>query len=126
VPCLQQGDPIAILQNLPHAAYTADRPINQWLTPLTNLAISLDLSKAPDNEATVTLLVEANVRAQMLNVSQTWSIQQAWHDGKAVSIHGWVHDIGTGKLRDLGITMGPAGNEPRSQTDVPPGHNGWP
>jgi len=118
VPSPHQGEPIAVLQNLPQSAYTADRPINEWLTPLTNLAISLDLSKAPDNEATETLLVEESVKAQVLNVSQTWAVQQAWNDGKNVLIHGWVHDVATGRLRDLDITVGPESN-------FGPGHNGW-
>jgi len=125
VPSLHQGEPIAIFQNLPNAAYTADRPINQWLIPLTNLAISLDLSKAPDNEAAEMLLVEENVKAQVLNVCQTWSIQQAWNDGRSVLIHGWVHDVTTGRLRDLAVTVGPAGNESLFAQNIKPGYNGW-
>jgi len=129
IPSLQQGEPFTVLQYLPlDFTYTEDRPIDQWLNPLTNLTISLDLSKAPVKEATESLLMEENVQARVLNMSQTWSVQQAWNDGKPVLIHECVHDIAIGRLRDLGVTLRPAGNDSlfSAKDDVPPGHNGWP
>jgi len=77
-----------VRQHLPlDFTYTKDRPIDQWLNPLTNLAILLDLSEAPDNEAAETFLLKESVKAQLLNMSQTWSVQQAWNDGKPLLIH---------------------------------------
>lgn len=85
-------------------------PINRFLTPLTALAASLQLSDIPKEEA-LPILVEENVRAQVENLCQAPTIVNAWANksgkGKDVWVHGWVYDLATGKLKDLGITQGP-------------------
>ncbi|MCU1232015.1 MAG: carbonate dehydratase [Acidobacteria bacterium] len=49
-------------------------------------------------------LCELNVIEQVVNVSQTTVVQDAWARGHAVTVHGWVYDIRDGLLRDLGAT----------------------
>ncbi|MEA2572624.1 MAG: carbonic anhydrase [Acidobacteriota bacterium] len=49
-------------------------------------------------------LCELNVIEQVLNVSQTTVVQDAWGRGRAVTVHGWVYDIRDGLLRDLDAT----------------------
>ncbi|KAF4576711.1 Carbonic anhydrase [Pleurotus pulmonarius] len=87
-----------------------DAAINKWLAPMTSLAASLHLSTAPASEA-VPILVEENVKMQVKNLSKTSTITAAWANkspkGKEVWVHGWVYDIAAGKLRDLGISLGP-------------------
>lgn len=50
-------------------------------------------------------LCELNVAEQVVNVSQTTIVQEAWARGQALSVHGWVYDVGDGLLRDLGICV---------------------
>jgi carbonic anhydrase len=84
-----------------------DAPINQWLAPLHQLALTL---KPTDNSALQALaVVEANVQRQVDNICETEIIQKSWaqasqNGGRAVQVHGWVHEIGSGELRDLGLT----------------------
>jgi len=49
-------------------------------------------------------LCELNVTEQVLNVSQTTVVRDAWARGDALSVHGWVYDLRDGLLRDLGIS----------------------
>lgn len=48
-------------------------------------------------------LCELNVIEQVVNVSQTTVVRDAWDRGQKVTVHGWVYDIKDGLLRDLKI-----------------------
>jgi len=50
------------------------------------------------------LLCELNVIEQVLNVSQTTVVQEAWARGQAIAVHGWIYDIHDGLLHDLHAT----------------------
>ena len=50
-------------------------------------------------------LCELNVIEQVVNASQTTVVRDAWARGQAVTVHGWVYDLGDGLLRDLGVTV---------------------
>lgn len=50
-------------------------------------------------------LCELNVIAQVVHVSQTTVMQDAWARGAQVSIHGWVYGISDGIIKDLHITV---------------------
>ena len=54
-------------------------------------------------------LCELNVIEQVVNVSQTTVVRDAWLRGQALSIHGWIYSLRDGLLRDLGmcVTAGP-------------------
>ena len=55
----------------------------------------------------MTKIVEESVRAQVANVVNTAPVQAAWAAGrKNLWVHGLVYELGTGRLRDLGITQG--------------------
>jgi carbonic anhydrase len=51
------------------------------------------------------LLCELNVVEQVVNVSQTTVVRDAWARGQALAVHGWVYDIHDGLLRDLGMCV---------------------
>ena len=42
---------------------------------------------------------------QVGNVCQTTVVQHAWHQGQAVTVHGWIYGLHNGLLRDLGICV---------------------
>ena len=50
-------------------------------------------------------MCELNVIEQVLNVSQTTLVQDAWARGQELTVHGWIYSIQDGLLRDLGITV---------------------
>ena len=53
-------------------------------------------------------LCELNVIEQVLNVSQTTIMRDAWERGREVKVHGWIYRLQTGKLYDLGATISTA------------------
>jgi carbonic anhydrase len=48
-------------------------------------------------------MCELNVIEQVLNVSQTTVVQDAWDRGQPLTINGWIYGIEDGLLRDLGM-----------------------
>lgn len=85
--------------------------IDNWLHPIRNIYSAhreeLD-SLTP--EARNDRLCELNVAEQVKNVCSTVYVQEAWAEGRALDVHGWIYDIRDGILKDLGITVdSPAG-----------------
>lgn len=50
-------------------------------------------------------LCELNVLEQVVNVSQTTIVQDAWSRGQDVTVHGWVYSLLNGRIHDLGIDV---------------------
>ena len=50
-------------------------------------------------------LCELNVIDQVVNVSQTTVLRDAWTRGQLLSVHGWIYDLNDGLLRDLGLSV---------------------
>jgi carbonic anhydrase len=50
-------------------------------------------------------LCERNVMEQVLNVSKTTVVRDAWDRGHQLAVHGWVYDLRDGLLRDLGVSV---------------------
>ncbi|KAG2359812.1 carbonic anhydrase [Suillus spraguei] len=84
------------------AAKPADpnNPIERWLTPLSELVRTLDLSGLDESEA-LDLVTKANINKQVENICNSEPIVTAWADGKRVSVHGWLYDLATGRIREL-------------------------
>ncbi len=57
----------------------------------------------PDETSRHDRLCELNVIEQVVNVSQTTVVQEAWARGQKLSVHGLIYGLGDGLLRDLGI-----------------------
>jgi carbonic anhydrase len=49
-------------------------------------------------------LVELNVREQVYNLAETSFVQKAWAN-RELSIHGWVFDLKTGRIKDLDVLV---------------------
>jgi len=47
------------------------------------------------------LLCELNVKEQVINIRNTTIVQNAWKQGRDLSIHGWIYSIENGILKDL-------------------------
>ncbi len=63
------------------------------------------LSEIGDEGQRLNRLCELNVIEQVLNVSRTTIVQNAWARGQELAVHGWIYGIGDGLLRDLEICI---------------------
>ena len=72
-------------------------PLERWLVPLTELARNTD--------GDLSAFTEVNVGEQVANVLKSEAIEHEWKH-RDVQIHGWMYELETGKLRDLGISVG--------------------
>lgn len=103
--------------------FPPDGPLVRWLTPLVKLADSLGLASKAEGEGVDILVspmfpsrhgpppypppshqVRESVKKQVENIVNTNIIQHAWADRKDVRVHGWVYELETGRLKDLGVT----------------------
>lgn len=89
-------------------------PLTRWLAPLTSLVASLDLS-ATTPDAALDLIVQENIKRQVEHICAAEPVRQAWAAGKHVSVHGWVYDVASGRIKDLGVTRGPPDAGPHAQ-----------
>jgi carbonic anhydrase len=62
------------------------------------------LAGLPDEAARLERLCELNVVEQVVNVSRTTVVRDAWQRGQPLALHGWIYGIQDGLLRDLGVT----------------------
>jgi carbonic anhydrase len=56
------------------------------------------------------LLCELNVIEQKANICRTTVLGHAWEHNQEISVHGWIHDIHDGLIRDLYINVGHTDN----------------
>lgn len=78
--------------------------LNPWLRNIRDVyRLHRDeLKDIEDEELKYRRLVELNVQEQCVNVIKTADVQIAVRQGR-LAVHGWVMDMGTGKLIDLKI-----------------------
>jgi len=80
--------------------------IENWLQNIRDVACmhkdELDECKTEDEY--FKKLTKLNVRAQVLNVCKTPYVQKAWASNQTLHVHGWLVDIETGLIDDLGVT----------------------
>lgn len=63
------------------------------------------LKKMKDRTSLLRLLCELNVKEQVLNVTNTTIVQDAWQRGQNLHVHGWIYDIHDGLLKDLNVSV---------------------
>ena len=81
----------------------SESPLLRWLGPLT------DIARALPPGADLTALAEENVRAGVRNLAASAVVKGAWAAGRPVEVHGWLYELETGRLRDLGVSVGKDG-----------------
>jgi carbonic anhydrase len=81
--------------------------IDNWLRHVQDVMRSHQesLSTITDDAKRLDRLCELNVIEQVLNVSRTTIVQNAWSRGQELAVHGWIYGIGDGLLRDLNICV---------------------
>lgn len=66
-----------------------------------------ELDALEDPKARERRLVELNVIEQVYNVCKTSTVQRAWMDDSFPHVHGWVYDVGEGRLANLAVDLNP-------------------
>ncbi|HYI10750.1 MAG TPA: carbonate dehydratase [Thermoanaerobaculia bacterium] len=81
--------------------------IDNWLRHVQDVrhAHSAEIDALPTEADQHRRLCELNVIEQVINVSKTTVVRDAWARGQAVAVHGWVYDVRDGLLRDLEISV---------------------
>ena len=102
----------AATEDLPHGL------ADHWLEPIRRLACShaVDLAREADQEARRDRLAELNVIEGVRRVCETPILQRAWRQGADLRVHGLIHGLKDGRLRDLDCSIGPG----HFQTDDSP------
>lgn len=81
--------------------------IDNWLRHVQDVMHMHDkeLAKIEDESERVNRLCELNVIEQVVNVSRTTIVQNAWKRNQELVVHGWIYGLQDGLLRDLGISI---------------------
>ena len=81
--------------------------VDHWLHPIREVyqANQQELEAITDDRARFDRLCELNVMRQVKNVASDVFVEDAWARGQQLSVHGWVYSLGTGLVRDLGVTV---------------------
>jgi carbonic anhydrase len=89
--------------------------IDNWLRHIWDIAQRRreELDAEPDEAVRLRRLCEINVEEQVANVTHTTIVQDAWHRGQKLKVHGWIYDIQDGLLKDLGVSVGGSPKRPR-------------
>lgn len=105
------------------ALYPSDMgQLNSWLQTLRDVyrLHREELDSYTDERARFDRLVELNVLEQCLNIIKIDHVQRAWYKTGFPQVYGWVFDVRSGTLKDLGLKMGKEFEQIRSIYDLKP------
>ena len=96
--------------------------LNSWLQTLRDVRRlhKIELENIKDPQLLFDRLVELNVREQCMNIIKIDHVQKSWYKTGFPKIHGWVFDVRTGKLIDLGMDLEKEFMEIREIYDLKP------
>jgi carbonic anhydrase len=79
--------------------------IDNWLRHVQDVRLKHreQVACLPDESQRHDRLCELNVIEQVINVSQTTVVREAWSRGQSLAVHGWIYKLSDGLLRDLGM-----------------------
>ncbi len=90
------GGITAALENHEHGL------IDNWLRHIKDvIRFNEEQFTGLEHQAKLDLLCELNVKEQVTNVCNTTIVQNAWKQGRKLSVHGWIYNIDNGILKDL-------------------------
>lgn len=94
------GGVIAAMTNLQYGI------IDNWLRNIKDVyrLHATELDAIEDEKERGDRLVEFNVIRGVENISKTSIVQNAWHKGQELSVHGWVYSLETGLIKDLKVS----------------------
>ena len=80
--------------------------VDNWLGHVHDVAVKHEaaLAKLGSGEPRLARLCELNVIEQVVNVSRTTVVRDAWLRGQPLALHGWIYGVHDGRLHDLKMT----------------------
>lgn len=81
--------------------------IDNWLRHIKDIYVrhQAELDEIPDPRVRGDRLCELNVVEQVKNVCHTTIVQNAWTQGRRLSVHGLIYSLSDGLLRDLAVRI---------------------
>jgi carbonic anhydrase len=85
---------------------TATGIVADWIASISDIwnAQQPNLAALPAAER-LAALCELNVQHQLKSLAQSPAVNEAWSQGRALSLHGWIYSIEDGLLKDLGLSL---------------------
>jgi carbonic anhydrase len=91
------------------AAMTNDQHglVDNWLRHIKDVyrLHEEELDSLADEEQRLSRFTELNVIEQVFDLSKTSIIQNAWRSRDLPMVHGWIYDLRTGIIEDLGVSL---------------------
>ena len=79
---------------------------DNWLRHVSDVANKHDACMgAAEEHERHDRLCELNVIEQVLNVSLTTIVRDAWARGQELTVHGWVYSLRNGRVHDVGLDV---------------------
>lgn len=102
------GGVLAAMENGQHGL------VDNWLRHIKDVyrLHSEELDSIPDKVERNNRFVELNVAEQVFDLTKTSIIQNAWKNRNEPKVHGWVYDLKTGLIKDLGVSFDNSGTLP--------------
>ena len=87
--------------------------VDNWLGHVRDVVQTHEtrLATIADESRRIDRLCELNVIEQVVTVSETTVVRDAWDRGRQLTVHGWIYALQDGLLRDLGM-------ESRSRAEI--------
>jgi carbonic anhydrase len=81
--------------------------IDNWLRHIKDVyrVHHEELDAIEDEHERGRLFVEVNVIEQVFDLCKTSIIQNSWSRRQKPEVHGWVYDLGNGRIKDLEVTV---------------------
>ncbi|TWV80968.1 carbonate dehydratase [Moraxella sp. VT-16-12] len=80
--------------------------IDNWLRPLKGMRYQYrEAFEGLTDEEELDLLCQINVKRQVTNICHTTIVQNAWYQGRQLSVHGWIYDMNSGLIEDLDVSI---------------------
>lgn len=96
--------------------------LNSWLQTLRDVyrLHQKELDHIKDIQQRFDRLVELNVKEQCINIIKIDHVQKSWYKTQYPQIYGWVFNVRTGSIIDLGLDMEKEFSSIRSIYDLKP------
>lgn len=80
--------------------------IDNWLRHIKDVnRLNADQLQSLSEEDKLNRLCELNVKEQVINVSSTTIVQDAWQQGADLSVHGLIYSLEDGRLKNLDMSV---------------------
>ena len=101
--------------------------IDNWLRHVQDVATrhAAVLDPLASKSEKVDRLCELNVVEQVVHLARTTIMQDAWHRGQAVTLHGLIYGLSDGRLHDLGIDVSSAREAAQRYPAAIEARGGW-